>query len=84
MSVGAPITGVGSIFQSPVCSTTPCGVRIARALDSGIECATEMSSMPNGPTSKRLLRATSWIGSLAPPPYSASLVLSSAAVKGVA
>ena len=36
-SVGAPITGVGSIFQSPVCSTVPCGVRIASAFDSGIE-----------------------------------------------
>ena len=36
-SVGAPTSGVGSIFQSPVCSTVPAGVRIASAFDSGIE-----------------------------------------------
>ena len=53
-SVGGPITGVASIFQSPVCSTMPSGVRMATALDSGIECATEISSRSNGPTSKRL------------------------------
>ena len=40
-SVGGPMTGVGSIFQSPVCSTLPNGVRRISALDSGIECATE-------------------------------------------
>jgi len=35
-SVGGPSTGVGSIFQSPVCSTLPNGVRRMSALDSGI------------------------------------------------
>ncbi len=50
-SVGAPMSGVGSIFQSPVCSTVPAGVRIASALDSGIEWATLMKSTANGPSS---------------------------------
>ena len=40
-----PISGVGSIFQSPVCSTMPAGVRIASAFDSGIECATLTNSI---------------------------------------
>jgi hypothetical protein len=34
---GSPITGSGSIFQSPVCNTAPSGVRIARPLGSAIE-----------------------------------------------
>ena len=38
-SVGGPTSGVGSSFQSPVCSTMPAGVRIASACASGIECA---------------------------------------------
>ena len=37
-SVGGPITGVGSSFQSPVCSTLPSGVRMISAFNSGIEC----------------------------------------------
>ena len=78
MSVGGPTWGVGSSFQSPVCSTTPSGVRMASALDSGIECATEIISTPNGPTSKRLLSATSWIGSLSPPPILGELGSSAA------
>ena len=52
-SVGWPITGVGSIFQSPVCSTVPTSVLIASACDSGIECATGMNSTLNGPISTR-------------------------------
>ncbi len=50
-SVGRPMIGVGSIFQSPVCSTVPAAVRIASAWDSGIECATGMNSTLNGPMS---------------------------------
>ena len=46
-------TGVGSIFQSPVCSTVPSGVRMTSAFDSGIECAIDTSSMSNGPSVKR-------------------------------
>ena len=84
LSVGAPITGVGSIFQSPVCSASPSGVRTASAFDSGIECATEISSSENGPTSKRAFSSTSLIGSFSPRPYSASLLRSRAAVNGVA
>ncbi len=36
-SVGAPSSGSGSIFQSPVCRIVPSGVLIARPLGSGIE-----------------------------------------------
>src|SRR5215831_1393385 len=51
-SVGPPSNGVGSIFQSPVWSTVPAGVRIASAFDSGIEWATLMKSMAKGPIDK--------------------------------
>ena len=57
---------------------------MASALDSGIECATEISSTSNGPTSKRPSSGTSLIGSCSLPPNSASLAFSSAAVNGVA
>ena len=43
-SVGWPISGSGSSFQSPVCSIVPCGVRMASACASGIECATRRNS----------------------------------------
>ena len=83
-SVGGPSTGVGSSFQSPVCSTLPCGVRRISALDSGIEWATETSSMSNGPTLKREPSATSVTG-ISGAPYSPwRLASSSAAVNGVA
>ena len=83
-SVAGPITGLASIFQSPVCSATPSGVRMAMALDSGIECATEMSSRSNGPTLNRLSSGTSLIGSCSLPPKSVTFDLSIAAVNGVA
>ena len=51
--VEAPITGVSSSFQSPVCRTRPWAVRIASACDSGIECATGTYSTLNGPSSRR-------------------------------
>ncbi len=82
--VGVPTIGVASSFQSPVWSATPSGVRMATALGSGIECATATSSISKGPTSKRLLSATSSIGSSSLPPNSASLDFSIAAVNGVA
>ena len=49
-SVGGPMIGVGSSFQSPVCSTLPSGVRMISAFDSGIECETDTSSTSNGPS----------------------------------
>ena len=52
-SVGRPIGGVGSIFQSPVWTTTPAGVRIASAQLSGIEWATGTNSTSNGPMATR-------------------------------
>ena len=43
-----PIPGVSSIFQSPVWSTTPAGVRIASAQASGIEWAMAIYSTSKG------------------------------------
>ena len=83
-SVFSPSTGVGSIFQSPVCSTVPCGVRMMSAFDSGIECATEQSSTSNGPTLKREPSATSVTGISGAPDSPNRLAASSAAVNGVA
>ena len=53
-SVGSPPTGFGSSFQSPVWTTRPTGVVISSAQLSGIECATLIASMVNGPTMKGL------------------------------
>ena len=78
------MTGVGSIFQSPVCSTLPNGVRRISALDSGIECATEHSSMSNGPTLKREPSATSLTGISGASGSPSSLASNSALVNGVA
>ena len=61
-SVGGPMIGVGSIFQSPVCSTVPAAVWIASACDSGIECATGMNSTLNGPRSMRPPEGTTVTG----------------------
>ena len=47
--VRLPRYGVSSSFQSPVWTTSPSGVRMASAFDSGIECATGTNSMSNGP-----------------------------------
>ena len=57
--------GVGSSFQSPVCSTLPSGVRMISAFDSGIECDTETSSTSNGPRLKRLPSGTTFTGTSA-------------------
>ena len=83
-SVTSPRIGVGSIFQSPVCSTVPTGVRMMSAFDSGIECAIETSSMSNGPTLKRLPSGTMVTGMSGAPGSLARLAASSAAVNGVA
>ncbi len=83
-SVGAPMSGVGSIFQSPVCSTMPAGVRIASALDSGIEWATLMKSMANGPSVSRPPSGTTFIGICGAPGSEARFASNKAAVNGVA
>ena len=80
-SVASPRIGVGSIFQSPVCSTLPSGVRMMSAFDSGIECAMVTSSTSNGPTSKRLPSRTMVTGISGAPGSLARLAASSAAVK---
>ncbi len=49
-SVSRPSSGSWSILKSPVCSTTPAGVRIATASASGIEWLTAKNSHRNGPS----------------------------------
>ncbi len=83
-SVGSLRIGVGSSFQSPVCSTAPSGVRMMSALVSGIECVMVTNSMSNGPTLKRLSRLTTVTGILGAPGSLAHLAASSAAENGVA
>ena len=83
-SVGGPMIGVGSSFQSPVCSTLPSGVRMISAFDSGIECDTETSSTSNGPTSKRLPSGTTLTGTSTASGSLSRLASNSAAVNGVA
>ena len=83
-SVGGPMIGVGSSFQSPVCSTLPSGVRMISAFDSGIECDTETSSTSNGPTSKRLPSGTTLTGTSTLSGSPRRLASNSAAVNGVA
>ena len=83
-SVGGPSTGVGSIFQSPVWRTLPAEVRMMRALDSGIEWATETSSMSKGPSENRLPVGTTVTGTSGAPGSPRRLASSSAAVNAVA
>ena len=51
MSVGWPMTGVGSSFQSPVWKTVPSGVLMARAFGSAIEWVMVIIVTWNGPRS---------------------------------
>ena len=83
-SVGGPITGVGSIFQSPVCSTVPWRVLMISPFDSGIECAIETYSMSNGPSVMRPPSGTTLIGTSMAPGSPWRLASNSAAVNGVA
>ena len=53
-SVSLPSSGSWSILKSPVCSTTPAGVRMATASASGIEWLTAKNSQSNGPNELRL------------------------------
>jgi hypothetical protein len=78
------MTGVGSSFQSPVCSTVPSGVRMISAFDSGIECATETSSTSNGPSVNRAPKRHDVDRDVGAPGSPSRLAASSAAVNGVA
>ena len=78
------MTGVGSIFQSPVWSTAPSGVRMMSPFDSGIEWAMETSSMSNGPSVKRPPSGTTLTGMSGAPGSLSRLASISAAVNGVA
>ena len=62
----------------------PSGVRIASALDSGMEWVTLMDSTSNGPTLKRLPGVTGVIGTTSAPGSLASFAMSRSAVKAVA
>jgi hypothetical protein len=75
---------MGSIFQSPVCSTLPSAVRMMRPFDSGIECAMETSSMSKGASEKRPPGGTMVTGISGAPGSLCRLASSSAAVNGVA
>ena len=83
-SVGGSMTGVGSSFQSPVCSTAPSGVRMISAFDSGIECETETNSTSKGPSVMRPPSGTTLIGMSGAPGSPRRLASNSAAVNGVA
>ncbi len=76
--------GVGSSFQSPVCSTLPYLVRMISAFDSGIECDTDTSSTSNGPRLKRLPSGTTLTGTSCAPGSLRRLAANNAAVNGVA
>ena len=52
-SVGRPMTGSLSNFQSPVCNSVPTWVWIASPQASGIEWLTGTNSTPNGPALAR-------------------------------
>ena len=66
-SVGGAEIGVGSSFQSPVCSTLPSGVRMISAFDSGIECATETTRRRTARALKRLPSGTTLTGTSGAP-----------------
>ena len=83
-SVGAPSIGSGSSFQSPVCRTVPSGVVMAMPFGSGMEWVRVISSMPNGPMSKRPDSGTSMIFTWSRRPLSRSFSRTRKAVKGVA
>ena len=83
-SVGEPSSGSGSIFQSPVCSTVPSGVRIASPFGSGIEWVSVISSSSNGPSRMWPESGTSLISTSSSRSFSRSFSRSRKAVNGVA
>ena len=83
-SVTSPSRGSGSIFQSPVCSTTPRGVRMTRPLGSGMEWVRVTISTSNGPRTTRPPRGTSFSSTSSSRFRSRSFSRRRKAVKGVA
>ena len=83
-SVSFPITGSGSIFQSPVWKTRPNGVRIARPLGSAVEWVMVTSSMSKGPSCTRPPTGTMLIFTSSRMPASRSFSRTRKAVNGVA
>ncbi len=82
-SVGSPTNGVGSNFQSPVCTTVPAPHRSTTALGSGIEWVWLISWISNGPTTKLAPSATSRRSTSPSRPASSSLRRTRDAVNGV-
>ena len=80
----SPITGVSSIFQSPVWKILPNGVSISRPLPSGIECDSATKLTLNGPSSMVPPRSTMLSLTCPVSPSSSSLPAISPAVNGVA
>ena len=83
-SVRSPTTGSLSIFQSPVCSTVPSGVLMARPLGSAIEWVMVTISTWNGPRSIRPPSGTSCRVTRSRMPASRSFSRIRKAVNGVA
>ena len=83
-SVRPPITGSGSIFQSPVWNTMPKGVRIAKPFGSAVEWAMVTSSMSKGPSLTRPPTGTMLILTSSSMPASRSFSRTRKAVNGVA
>ena len=84
-SVASPMSGSGSIFQSPVWTMVPRGVRMAMALGSGIEWVMVMNSSAKGPSVNLPPSGTTRTFTLrVSSPASSSLSCSRRAVNGVA
>ena len=83
-SVGSPVSGSGSIFQSPVCRMVPSGVRIATPLGSGIEWVSVSSCISKGPSVSVPRSGISVIFASSSSPCSRSFSRSRKAVNGVA
>ena len=84
-SVRSPSTGVWSSFQSPVWTTRPAFVSMTSATESGIECATRISSTRNGPSSSGAPSGSASRSSAAcPRPCSSSFDFMSPSVSRVA
>jgi hypothetical protein len=80
---GSPSTGVWSSLKSPVCTTSPCGVRNANAQPSGMEWLTCTTSTTNGPCSIVSAGATSTIGGGSRSSHSSRIAFTNASVSFV-
>ena len=82
-SVGPPMKGVGSNFQSPLCTTVPAPQRRTIMFGSGMEWVTRIISISNGPMTAEPLTGISISSTFSSRPTSTSLRRTSEAVNGV-